>query len=229
MDRVNSVRLNKFDAYLRPFAQSGVYHYRINYLSEDLTDFQAGSTFEVLVLAMDGEESGVREEAEQHYIQVFYDAEGRQFRAEPESLEIVVGDTVLWYKPNKEGGDYSLTGESEEGIAFDSRRLRTGEVFMHTFRQVGEYRYTNMAGRGGQQSGVVKVVEAGPDREEWVERVKKPALVRYADGAFAPRNVEIVQWSAVIWVVEDDTATITIVAEEQSRPSRIVRHVIGNA
>jgi hypothetical protein len=81
----------------------------------------------------------------------------------------------------------------------------------------------------GQQSGIVRVVEAGPDPEEWAERVEKPALVRYTDGAFTPRDVEIVQWGAVIWVVEDDTATITIVAEEQSRPGRIVRNVIGNA
>jgi plastocyanin len=225
MDRVNSVCLNKFDAYLRSFAQPGAYHYRINYLSKELIDFQAGSTFEIRVLAMDGEESGAREEVEQHNIQVYYDAEDHQFRAEPETLEIVAGDTILWYKPNKEGGDFSLTGESEEGIGFDSRRLRTSEVFMHTFRQVGEYHYSNTAGRGGQQSGIIRVIEAGPDLEEWTERVKKPALVRYTDGAFTPRNVEIVQWSAVIWVVEDDTAAITVVAEEQSRPSRIVRNV----
>jgi len=205
MDRVDNRKLDKYDAYLRRFARPGVYRYRINYLSEGLKEFQAGPEYELAVEACEGKEPTRKpEEAKQHDIQVVYDAKLCYFHAKPARLEIMAGDLVLWHKPGKEGGTFSVSGSSEDGDAFDSRRLGYATVYMHTFLQSGTYNYTSTYGRGGGQSGTVKVVPAGKDREKWLERLKKPAVVNYVKGAFTPKEVETVESGTVMWVVQDD-------------------------
>ena len=227
MDRVDNRKLNKYDAYLRRFARPGVYHYRINYLSEGMEVFQAGLEYEIVVEACKGKESIRKpEEAKQHDIQVVYDVKFRYFHAKPAHLEIMAGDLVLWHKPGKEGGAFSILGSSKDGDTFDSRRLGYATVYMHTFLQSGTYNYTNTYGRGGSQYGTVKVAPTGKDRAEWLERLKKPAVINYVKGVFTPSKVEVVEGGAVMWTVQDDV-NINVVVEPTRRPGKIVKVAIG--
>ena len=189
--------------------------------------FQAGLEYEIVVESCKGKEPTKKpKEAKQHDIQVVYDAKLRYFHAKPAHLEIMAGDLVLWHKPDKEGGAFSVSGSSENGDTFDSRRLGYATVYMHTFLESGTYNYTNTYGRGGSQSGTVKVVPTGKDYEEWLERLKKPAVVNYVKGAFTPSKVEVVQGGAVMWVVQDDVK-ISVVVEARRRPGRIVKVAVG--
>lgn len=223
MDRVDNRKLDKYDAYLRRFARQGIYRYRINYLSEGMGEFEAGPEYEIMVEVFKGKEATRKpEEAEQHDIQIVYDTKLRYFHAKPARLDIIAGDLVLWHKPNKEGGAFSVSGFSEAGDTFDSRRLGQATVYMHTFLEPGTYNYTNTYGRGGRQSGTVKVVPMGKDYEDWVERLKKPAVVNYVKNAFTPSKVEVVQNGSVMWVVQDDVE-IRVVVEVKRRPVKPVK------
>ena len=227
MDRVDNRKLDKCDAYLRCIGRPGVYHYRINYLSEGMGEFEAGPEYEIVVEAFKGKETIRKpEEVKQHDIQVVYDAKLRYFHAKPARLDIIAGDLVLWHKPSKEGGAFSVSGFSEDGDTFDSRRLGYATVYMHNFLESGTYNYTNTYGRGGSQSGTVKVVPIGKDYEEWLERLKKPAVVNYVKGAFTPSKVEVVQGGAVMWVVQDDVK-ISVVVKARRRPGKIVKVAVG--
>lgn len=227
MDRVDNRKLDKYDAYLRHFIRPGVYRYRINYLSEGLEEFQAGPEYGIVVEASKGEEPSRKpEQAKQHDIQVVYDVKLRYFHAKPAGLEIMAGDLVLWHKPGKDGGAFSVSGSSEDGDTFDSRHLGYATVYMHTFLQSGTYNYINTYGRGAGQSGTVKVIPAGKDRKEWFERLKKPAVVNYVKGAFTPSEVEIVEGGAAMWVVQDDV-NISVVVEPARRPGKVVKVAIG--
>jgi len=229
MDRVDNRKLDKYDAYLCRFARPGVYRYRINYLSEGMEEFQAGPEYEIVVEACKGKEPTKKpKEAKQHDIQVVYDAKLCYFHAKPARPEIMAGDLVLWHKPNKEGGAFSVSGLSKDGDTFDSRRLGYATVYMHTFLRSGTYNYTNTHGRGGGKSGTVEVVPMGKDRAKWLERLKKPAVVNYVKGAFTPSKVEIVEGGAVMWTVQDDV-NISVVVEPTRRPGKIVKVAIGRA
>ena len=223
MDRVDSCKLNKCDAYLRCFDRPGVYRYRINYLSEGMEDFQTGLEYELAVEAPKSKET-IRKpgDIKQHNIQVVYDSKLRCFHTNRARLDIIAGDLVLWHKPTKEGGAFSVSGFSEAGDTFDSRRLGQATVYMHTFLGPGTYNYTNTYGRGGRQSGTVKVVPMGKDYEDWVERLKKPAVVNYVKNAFTPSKVEVVQNGSVMWVVQDDVE-IRVVVEVKRRPVKPVK------
>lgn len=229
MDRVDNRKLNKYDAYLRRFERPGVYRYRINYLSEGMEEFQAGLEYEIVVEECKGKEPTRKpEEAKQHDIQVVYDAKLRYFHAKPAHLEIMAGDLVLWHKPDKEGGAFSVSGSSENGDTFDSRRLGYATVYMHTFLQFGTYNYTNTYGRGGGQSGTIKVAPTEKDRAKWLERLKKPAVVNYVKSAFTPSKVEVVECGAVMWTVQDDV-NISVVVKPTRHPGKIVKVAIGRA
>lgn len=227
MDHVDNRKLDKYDAYLCPFARPSVYRYRINYLSEGMGEFEAGPEYEIVVEALKVKEATRKsEEAKQHDIQVVYDAQFRYFHAKPARLQIMAGDLVLWHKPSKEGGAFSVSGSSADGDTFDSRRLGYATVYMHTFLEPGTYNYTNTYGSGGSQSGTVKVVPTGKDYEEWLERLKKPAVVNYVKGAFTPSKVEVVQGGVVMWFVQDDMK-ISVVVEARRHPGRIVKVAVG--
>ncbi len=229
MERVDSRKLDKYDAYLRRFGRPGLYHYSINYLGEELAGFQSGPRYEIAVKKSplpDG--INKPEQATQHDVQVVYDPELRYFCAIPTRVEIESGDLVMWHKPGREGGAYWISGSSEEKDGFDSRRLGQATVYMHTFLEVGMYQYTNVYGKGKGQSGTVKVVAAGEDRQKWSEALNQPAVVTYAKGAFVPSKVEIVEGGSVMWVNADDVST-SVVMEPTRAARRMVRVTVGRA
>lgn len=215
MDRVNSLRLNKYDAYGRRFDVDGMYRYHITFLGGGLEGAPVGMDYE-LIVKEEREEKG-----QQHNVQVIYDEKARRYRAKPERLVINSGDLVLWTKPDKQGIDYTIVGESEKD-RFDSRRLGKHTVYTHTFRQVGTYKFENTYGKGGEQSGLVRVVPASKDREAWSERLIKPPVITYAKGRFAPQEVEVVELGTVIWSVEDDVG-ISIVGEPPRRVGKVAQ------
>ena len=66
-----------------------------------------------------------------------------------QDVEIPVGTTVEWTSVYQTGSgtptDHSVTsgkpGDSDSGAIFDSGRITEGEIFTHTFNEVGEFPY----------------------------------------------------------------------------------------
>ena len=66
-----------------------------------------------------------------------------------QDIEIPVGTTVEWTSVYQTGSgtptDHSVTsgklGDSDSGSLFDSGRITEGEIFTHTFNEVGEFPY----------------------------------------------------------------------------------------
>lgn len=218
MDRVNSLRLGKYDVYGRRFDTPGTYGYCITTLGAEPGCGTASADFELIVEGPDESRRGRK--GQQHNVQVLYDAGSRRYRVEPDRLIISTGDVVLWHKPDQAGVEYAIIGKGEKE-AFDSRRLDRYTVYMHTFRQPGTYHYENTLGEGRGQSGVVNVAPAGKDRDAWCERVTKPPVITYAKGRFSPQKVEAVQLGTVVWSIEDD-AGISVVVEPTRRPGKTV-------
>jgi len=220
MNPIDSRHLNKYDSYTRRLDRPGKYRYRINYLGPGLEAFQSGPEYELVV------QPSKREAQRQHSVRVSYDEKARHFRAEPPLLEVAAGDLVQWFKPDRKGGPFSVSGTSEEEVSFDSRRLDMGSIYSHTFLLPGVYGYRNTLGTTKEGAGTVRVQSAGPDRDAWVERLKQPALVVFTKGSFNPPEVEIVVGGTVVWAVQDDVG-ITVVVEEARREGRIIQRTIG--
>lgn len=213
MDRLNSLKLNKYDGYGRRFDVPGAYRYRVSILGAGLNDAPAGAEFELTVKADQGKKG------QQHNVEVSYGEQSRHYRVKPEKLVVGAGDMVVWYKRDAAGVDYAIVGAGEKD-RFDSRLLGRHTFYSHMFRQVGVYHFSNTYGKGGQQSGTVRVVHSGKDREAWNERLKKPPLVTYAGGKFSPREVQVVELGTVIWSVEDEEG-ISVVAEPKRRVGKV--------
>ena len=59
------------------------------------------------------------------------------FRFSPQILTIKIGDSVAW--TNADSASHTVTSDS--GSELDSNYLSNGEIYSHTFTQIGEFDY----------------------------------------------------------------------------------------
>lgn len=122
---------------------------------------------------------------------------------EPSSLEIGLGDRVLWSAADNSVPGFTVSGESAAG-EFDSSALSEGSVYTHPFGLPGDYTWIDA--NGSKVSGVVSVtvpkLELQRDVTAYQKRLTTGAVFIIDKAKVEPSKVEIMVGQTVFWVIK---------------------------
>jgi plastocyanin len=195
MTSLDSRSLRYTDCYARLFAAPGEARYSIT--------TAAGMPFalEPDEYVINVKEAPSPREGEQHMVTVR--REGRRFVAEPSSLDIVAGDSVMWHAPDTSLMGFAVRGQDAAG-GFDSRALEASVVYTHAFGTPGEFAWVDANGSG--LGGIVHVrppqTEARAYAREWAQRVTDGFLVVISGDRADPPKLEVDIGQTVFFAVE---------------------------
>jgi len=191
METLDSRTLGPADTYARRFSTAGQYRYSV--ASAGLHCVAINARFTINITD--------RSTATRcHIVQVRLD--GRHLVADPEDLEIGIGEGVMWHAADASTPRYAIHGAGMQ-TTFQSAALGMQSLYTHAFGLPGVYAWIDAI--GGKLWGEISVRDpdlcAEPAREEWVRALKRGALV-YIDGDIAtPRRVEIFTGQTVFWAI----------------------------
>jgi plastocyanin len=209
MNVLDSRLLSEVDCFARRFVEPGLYSYRVTSSATACVP-EAGEQFTIEV----GEKS--REPA-QHEVAVRRD--GGRFLAEPSTLRIDAGDTVLWHAAGPSTSAFAIRGEAPDGV-FDSSALTSDTLYTHAFGTAGEHRWVDVNGSGLRGTVVVRDLDPRDPKQcrDWMKRLSEGVLVTIQRGRATPKRVEIVTGQRVFWLVARTDEGITITDERFSGP-----------
>ena len=142
------------------------------------------------------------------------------FEPDRATLNIEVGDLVLWHCPQQTAPPFEVRGEEE---FFGSARLVNECGYSHAFGAAGEYPWVDA--RGGEIGGVVRVHDPGcendADLHKWRRRLSEGALVMITGTKVEPEQVDIVTGQTVFFAVVKGPG-ITITDRRLVREARLV-------
>jgi plastocyanin len=124
-----------------------------------------------------------------------------RLQADPQHVEISVGDTVRWHTQELTVR-FAVRGGAEE-FSFDSRAMSSECAYTHAFANAGKYQWLDA--NGHPLSGEVDV--ANPDasdeeqRGQWTEALKKGTTITIEGERIEPTNVQVLTGQTVAWVV----------------------------
>lgn len=123
---------------------------------------------------------------------------------EPASLEVKVGDTVVWVS---EDDTDVHTVTHNDGTTFASPLLNNTQTFEHTFTSVGEANYFCTVHGEEAMSGVVKVVAAGATRH---------TVEILPDMTYKQTPLSISVGDTVEWISRDPGDVHTVTHDDQT-------------
>jgi plastocyanin len=215
MNVLDSRFLSYVDCFGRRFNQPGAFSYRVTSAAAACAH-EAGEEFTIEV----GEKA---REPKQHDVAVRQRDDG--FVAEPSTLRIDAGDTVLWHAAGASTGAFAVRGEAPDGV-FDSSALTSDTLYTHAFGTAGQLRWVDAHGSGLRGEIVVRDLDANDpeDCRKWMERLAEGVLVTIQRGRATPKRVEIVTGQRVFWLVARTDKGITITDEHFARSGGSRKH-----
>jgi len=206
MDFLNSQHLTYQDGYLHPFRTPGTATYHIDILPQGIEVTRADPVYTIEVT----EKGNPVGEGAQHDVVMRWDTERRAYYPEPGRISIGVNDFVLWRVETEVAAipPYSIRGDSDGKVVFDSRSLGQHDVFTHLFMAPGRYRlHINNI--------VVGVITVRDHREVepsiYARQVENDLLIRVVDGKAEPSSADIPSGQTVIWFIEQGS-DVTVMA-----------------
>jgi plastocyanin len=211
MNVLDSRLLSEVDCFARRFVEPGLYSYRVTSAATACVP-EAGEQFTIEVA-----EKG-REPA-QHEVAVR--REDDRLLAEPSTLRIDAGDTVLWHAAGASTPAFAIRGEARDGV-FDSSALTSDTLYTHAFGTAGEHRWVDVHGSGLRGEVVVRDLDMHDPEQcrKWLERLAEGVLVTIQRGRATPKRVEIVTGQRVFWLVARAEKGITITDERFAHHDR---------
>lgn len=191
MDWLDSRALGPTDCYAQRFMRPGSYPY-------GLVPAHAGALTadHPFLIEVTGERPA--QEATQHSLRVA--RRDGAFLPDKETLQIAVGDIVLWNCPDRPAGAFAVIGDQP---FFDSASLTNECGFTHAFGLPGDCHWADARGSG--LSGVVRVGEVCcSDRKEfeaWRAQISKGVVVMIDNGKAEPAEVDIVVGQTVFFAI----------------------------
>lgn len=123
--------------------------------------------------------------------------------ANPASVSIEAGDTVLWYTTDKTLAGFSVVGAGDK-FHFNSASITGESLYTHAFGAPGAYNWVDAM--GGKARGSISVkpfnASAGSARKEWLEHLKKPVAVEIDGDKVSNPKLEIIVGQTVFWHVK---------------------------
>jgi plastocyanin len=197
MDTLDSRSLRNIDCFAQMFSAPGQAYYRISMAAGSCLPVGKEGAFQININARPaGGQEG-------HQFNVSVHMDGHQLVAEPPSLEIEAGDTVLWNTSDPHVQGFAVQGEGPDG-SFDSSAMSFSAIYTHAFGSPGEYKWFDA--NGSDISGTIAVRSLDwndPEQcRKWVDSLSEGVLIRIRDDRADPSQVEIVAGQTVFWAIE---------------------------
>ncbi len=123
--------------------------------------------------------------------------------ADPATVSIEAGDTVLWYTTDKTLRGFSVLGAGEK-FSFNSASITGESAYTHAFAAPGTYEWVDAIHNSVR--GVVNVkshdARAASGRREWLEALKKPVSVEITDDKVSNAKLDIIVGQTVFWHIK---------------------------
>jgi len=120
--------------------------------------------------------------------------------ADPTSISIHEGDTVLWYTTDSSVTGFSVVG-GNSSFHFDSTSITGDAYYTHVFGVPGDYPWSDA--NGSTLKGDVKVdplpIHTRADSQRFLDAMKKANVVEVSDKGVHPHKLEIVVGQTVFW------------------------------
>jgi hypothetical protein len=204
MERFDSRHLTDQDSFCQFFERADEYIYLLSQLPPGINAENA------LRFSLKVRPGGASKGAgKQHDVKVYWDADRRCYRADPDGLEIKTNDYVMWHSERvREIAPYAVHGVGKSG-SFTSSSLGPNAGFSDLFLAAGSYDY-EVSGRGPYSISVLDHRIMAPD--EYKHRASTAPLILIRNGVpiLSEKNVpkggsvEIVAGQTVVWLAEDD-------------------------
>lgn len=210
MDFLNSQHLTPHDAFIHPFREAGTFTY-----SARVSDFGNSKEGVIVVQAA----KAAIGKGEQHDIVLHWDTAACVFVPRDEDMKKVIkqNDFIVFHFDQAEPGQPTcfILGHDGDKVEFDSRHLRSHQVFSHFFLAPGDYSY-----RLGHE--VHRVSVTGHQQfpvEEHEKRAQEAVVIMVAGDNPSVKHAKIVAGQTVIWAIEKgENVSIETFAFEHPKP-----------
>jgi plastocyanin len=192
IDSFDSRALRNTDCYGQRFMRAGTYRYDL--VNAAWLPATSEYPYQIRVTAA----KDAKHAMEQHTVIVR--TAGKGFRPDTDTVQVDVGDLVVWHCPDATTTPFAVAGDK---AFFGNAALVNESGFSHAFSAAGEYPWVDA--HGSHLSGVVRVNDPPCDNMDdfrsWQRQLSKGTLVMITGGRAEPAEVDILTGQTVYFAV----------------------------